>query len=46
MFDFGDSHKTNSNTVRFVESIVMKRLKTIVQEELKYTDEKILKVKN
>lgn len=43
MFGFGDSHKPNPETVRLVESIVLKQLRTIVQEALKYSDGKNLK---
>lgn len=42
MFGFGDSHKPNPETVRLVESIVLKQLRTIVQEALKYSDGKNL----
>jgi transcription initiation protein SPT3 len=45
MFGFGDSHKPNPETVRLVESIVLKQLRTIVQEALKYSDGKNLKGK-
>ncbi|XP_018561644.1 transcription initiation protein SPT3 homolog [Anoplophora glabripennis] len=43
MFGFGDSHKPNPDTVRLVESIVLKQLRTIVQEALKYSDGKNLR---
>ncbi|EFA00044.2 transcription initiation protein SPT3 homolog [Tribolium castaneum] len=45
MFGFGDSHKPNPETVRLVESIVLKQLRMIVQEALKYSDGKNLKGK-
>lgn len=43
MYGFGDSHKPNPETVRLVESIVLKQLRTIVQEAIKYSDGKNLK---
>lgn len=45
MFGFGDSHVPNPETVRLVEGIVLKQLRTIVQEALKYSDGKTLKGK-
>lgn len=36
MFGFGDSHKPNPDTVRLVESVVLKQLRTIIQEAFKY----------
>lgn len=45
MFGFGDSHKPNPDTVRLIESIVLKQLRIIVQEALKYSDGKNLKGK-
>lgn len=38
MFGFGDSHKPNPDTVRLVEGIVLKQIRTIVREALKYAD--------
>lgn len=43
MFGFGDSHKPNPETVRFVESIVLRQLRTIVQEALKHCEGKFLR---
>ncbi|KAF5299720.1 hypothetical protein FQR65_LT09349 [Abscondita terminalis] len=43
MFGFGDSHKPNPETVRCVESLVLKQLRTIVQEAMKYWDGKVLR---
>lgn len=43
MFGFGDSHTPNPETVRLVESIVLKQLRTLVQEALKYSDGKNLR---
>lgn len=43
MYGFGDSHKPNPETVRLVESIVLKQLRAIVNEALKYWDGKALK---
>ncbi|KAF2904307.1 hypothetical protein ILUMI_01872 [Ignelater luminosus] len=43
MFGFGDSHKPNPETVRFVESIVLRQLRTIVHEALKYCETKFLR---
>lgn len=43
MFGFGDSHKPNPETVRLVESIVLKQLRTIVQEAMKYSEGKNLR---
>lgn len=43
MYGFGDSHKPNPETVRLVESIVLKQLRTIVNEALKYWDGEALK---
>ncbi|KAB0792611.1 hypothetical protein PPYR_14570 [Photinus pyralis] len=42
MFGFGDSHKPNPETVRFVESIVLRQLRTIVHEATRYWDGKLL----
>lgn len=38
MFGFGDSHKPNPDTVRYVEQIVLNQLRMIVQEALKYVN--------
>ncbi|KAJ8931718.1 hypothetical protein NQ314_015336 [Rhamnusium bicolor] len=46
MFGFGDSHKPNPDTVRLVESIVLKQLRIIVQEASKYSDGKNLRGKD
>nr|XP_023020046.1 transcription initiation protein SPT3 homolog [Leptinotarsa decemlineata] len=43
MFGFGDSHTPNQETVLLVENIVLKQLRTLVQEALKYSDGKNLK---
>lgn len=43
MFGFGDSHKPNPETVRLVESIVLKQMRTIVREALKLSQDNILK---
>ncbi|XP_072397614.1 transcription initiation protein SPT3 homolog [Diabrotica undecimpunctata] len=43
MFGFGDSHKPNPETVRLVESIVLKQLRTIIQAALKYSEGETLK---
>ncbi|KAF7264803.1 transcription initiation protein Spt3 [Rhynchophorus ferrugineus] len=43
MFAFGDSNVHNPDTVTLVESIVLKQLRTIVNEALKYWDGHILK---
>lgn len=43
MFGFGDSHKPNPDTVRHVESIVLNQLRMIVQEALKYTNDKTVR---
>ncbi|CAH1998713.1 unnamed protein product [Acanthoscelides obtectus] len=42
MFGFGDSHSPNPDTVRLVESILLKQLRTLIQEALKYSDGKNL----
>lgn len=39
MFGFGDSHKPNPETVRFVESTVLKQMRMIVREALKYSED-------
>lgn len=38
LFGFGDAPQPNDDTVRLVEGIVLKQLRTIVQEALKYSD--------
>ncbi|KAK5639724.1 hypothetical protein RI129_010535 [Pyrocoelia pectoralis] len=43
MFGFGDSHKPNPETVRYVETIVLKQLRTILNEATKYWDGKLLR---
>lgn len=43
MFGFGDSHKPNPGTVRFVESIVLKQMRMIVREALKYSENNTLR---
>ncbi|KAJ8982490.1 hypothetical protein NQ317_019274 [Molorchus minor] len=43
MFGFGDSHTPNPDTVRLVESIVLKQLRIIIHEASKYSDGKKLK---
>lgn len=46
MFGFGDSHIPNPETVRLVESIVLKQLRIIIQEALKNSDGKYLESKH
>lgn len=43
MFGFGDSHKPNPETVRLVENIVLKQMRAIVREALKYSVDNTLK---
>ncbi|KAL1517605.1 hypothetical protein ABEB36_001346 [Hypothenemus hampei] len=43
MYGFGDSHVPNPETVRLVENIVQKQLRTIVNEALKHWDGKMVK---
>lgn len=43
MFGFGDSHKPNPDTVRLVESIVVKQMRALVREALKYSEDNTLK---
>lgn len=43
MFGFGDSHKPNPETVRLVESIVLKQMRIILGEALKYSGGNILR---
>lgn len=39
MFGFGDSHKPNPETVRFVENIVITQMRLLIREALKYSNE-------
>ncbi|KAJ8919746.1 hypothetical protein NQ315_006275 [Exocentrus adspersus] len=43
MFGFGDSHTPNPDTVRLVENIVLKQLRSIVHEASKYSSGDVLK---
>lgn len=42
MFGFGDSHKPNPETVRLIESIVLKQMRTIIREALKFSEDNTL----
>ncbi|XP_060520208.1 transcription initiation protein SPT3 homolog [Cylas formicarius] len=46
MYGFGDSHEPNPETVCLVESIVLRQLRTIIEESIKYWDGKMLTGEN
>lgn len=43
MFAFGDNHKPNPETATFVEEIVLKQLRIIIQESFKYWNGEVLR---